>query len=203
MAKEAIRWHVWAWRLHAWVGRFSALGVLMWGVSGLMHPLMHRLSTKPAALKAVFRAGHQWVFLNGLGQGRTIIMALVLACVLISAVSGLCLFMRLRMSAQRRHAVRPLSAWHRRLGMMACVLLVGFSVSGFVHLMKHEPHERPAGEAQPSHDTIDRWIFVNVHKWHWLNGNKDVRDGLQSLAMVAVLSVAGSGLALSVRRSVR
>jgi uncharacterized iron-regulated membrane protein len=36
------------WKLHQWLGLLTCAGVLMWGLSGVMHPLMSRLQPKPA-----------------------------------------------------------------------------------------------------------------------------------------------------------
>ncbi len=36
------------WRLHKWLGVMSCVGVVLWGVSGILHPIMSRLQPKPA-----------------------------------------------------------------------------------------------------------------------------------------------------------
>lgn len=36
------------WKAHQWLGVITCLGVLLWGLSGVMHPIMSRLQPKPA-----------------------------------------------------------------------------------------------------------------------------------------------------------
>ena len=43
-----INWMFW----HRWIGLFTCLGVLMWGISGISHPIMTRLQPKPVAFSA-------------------------------------------------------------------------------------------------------------------------------------------------------
>ncbi len=42
------QWLFW----HRWIGLFSCIGVLLWGLSGLSHPIMTRLQPKPVAFAA-------------------------------------------------------------------------------------------------------------------------------------------------------
>ncbi len=35
------------WKLHQWLGLITCTGILMWGVSGVMHPIMSRLQPQP------------------------------------------------------------------------------------------------------------------------------------------------------------
>jgi hypothetical protein len=42
------QWLFW----HRWIGLFSCIGVLLWGLSGLSHPIMTRLQPKPVAFVA-------------------------------------------------------------------------------------------------------------------------------------------------------
>jgi len=37
---------------HRWLGVFACIGILMWGLSGLSHPIMSRLQPKPVAFTA-------------------------------------------------------------------------------------------------------------------------------------------------------
>ncbi len=36
------------WKLHQWLGVATCVGVVLWGLSGVMHPIMSRLQPKPA-----------------------------------------------------------------------------------------------------------------------------------------------------------
>jgi hypothetical protein len=43
------------WKLHQWLGLLTCAGVLLWGLSGVMHPIMSRLQPRPVE----FRPPHQ------------------------------------------------------------------------------------------------------------------------------------------------
>ncbi|NOU41696.1 MAG: PepSY domain-containing protein [Methylotenera sp.] len=48
MAKMRLNWMF----LHRWLGLVTCVGILMWGISGISHPIMSRLQPKPAAFAA-------------------------------------------------------------------------------------------------------------------------------------------------------
>lgn len=64
------------WKVHRWLGVVACLGVLMWGLSGMLHPIMTRLQPKPATLQPPVQAVAwpaqaevaSWLAAAGIGQ---------------------------------------------------------------------------------------------------------------------------------------
>ena len=85
-------------------------------------------------LGQLFRWGHNWSFLDRLPQLQLTVMTLALCCAFLSALSGLYFWWTMRASAPRRLSARPVSRWHRRLGLTVALTSLAFALSGLFHL---------------------------------------------------------------------
>ena len=104
---------------------------------------------RQAVLMRVFRIGHNWAFLDAAPKLQISLMTALLACLLFSALSGLYFYWRLAPSAQQRLRQRPLTRWHRRLGLVVSVMLLMAVGSGAYHLLHGWQAVRTAPTALP------------------------------------------------------
>lgn len=104
---------------------------------------------RQTALMRIFRMGHNWAFLDAAPKLQISLMVALLACLLFSALSGLYFYWRLAPSAQQRLQQRPLTRWHRRLGLLVSVMLLMAVGSGSYHLLHGWQAVRTAPTALP------------------------------------------------------
>jgi len=86
-------------------------------------------------LTKVFRFGHNWSFVEGFPRLQLCLMVLVLTTALVSACSGLYLYVSRRRHAKSRFATQPVKRWHRRLGLIVAFSTLMFACSGLLHLI--------------------------------------------------------------------
>ena len=96
-------------------------------------------------LTKLFRFGHNWSFAEGFPRLQISIMAFILCIVLLSACSGLYLYVRQIQSIKQRLAQNSLRYWHRKLGLFVAISTLLFASSGFLHLVVSykQLHEAP------------------------------------------------------------
>ncbi|MDO9235495.1 MAG: PepSY domain-containing protein [Aquabacterium sp.] len=86
------------------------------------------------SLGQLFRWGHNWSLLDAWPRLQVMAMTVALCCALLSAMSGLYFGWTMRASATRRLSARPVSRWHRRLGLTVALTSLAFAFSGLFHL---------------------------------------------------------------------
>lgn len=103
-----------------------------------VHTPTSRLGTLVDDRKAVFdwlfRMLHKWAWLQPLEPARIMVAMLFILAAFTTALSGLYMYyLRWR---TRSFARTPLSAWHRRTGLLVAVTTLTFSFSGGYHMLK-------------------------------------------------------------------
>lgn len=83
-------------------------------------------------LQQVFQQLHTWSFLDVAGTGRVILIGLMMLCLFLMASAGIGLLIGIK---QRRIA-KASRRWHRVLAYGIWVPLMGWSFSGFYHLLQ-------------------------------------------------------------------
>jgi hypothetical protein len=86
------------------------------------------------AMGRFFRWAHTWQFMDDAPGLQRASMSTLLACIGFSALTGLYFWWAMRASAARRLATRPMSRWHRRLGLTVALTSLTFAGSGAYHL---------------------------------------------------------------------
>ncbi|WP_445359426.1 PepSY domain-containing protein [Microbulbifer sp. ANSA005] len=87
-----------------------------------------------AKTQMFFRALHTWSWLDTTGHGRVLTVALFMLTLLVIASTGLYLIFAL----PSRKIPKSNRRWHRRLGYLLWLPLLGWSASGFYHLLQAE-----------------------------------------------------------------
>ncbi|MEZ0330189.1 MAG: PepSY domain-containing protein, partial [Methylophilaceae bacterium] len=95
-------------------------------------------------LTKVFRFGHNWSFLDSTPRLQMTLMAFVLIIALISAISGLTLYVKRGRYAASRLANQPTRRWHRRIGLLVAISTLLFAGSGLFHLIMSFQQARQA-----------------------------------------------------------
>jgi len=116
-------------------------------------------------LSTAFRLAHNWQFLDawpGLQRG---LMSLALLAAALSALTGLYFWWRLRRSAARRLAARPLKRWHRRLGLLVALTSLTFAGSGAFHLWTKVARQNTPGVAQHSPPPLGALQEMTPQAW--------------------------------------
>ncbi len=94
-----------------------------------------------ALLQNIFQTLHTWNFLDITGQGRVIIIGFLILTLLFMSLTGLMMVIMLkqrRIPNKGRH-------WHRLFGYIIWLPLLGWSASGFYHLLQSHYVDREAG----------------------------------------------------------
>ena len=133
---------------------------------------------RQAALMRIFRLGHNWAFLDAAPKLQISLMVALLACLLFSALSGLYFYWRLAPSAQQRLQQRPLTRWHRRLGLLVSIMLLMAVGSGGYHLLhgwQAAPQKSPP--ALPSFNPVE----MTAHSWMGVSAQPLTQLGLARL----------------------
>lgn len=90
-----------------------------------------------------FQFGHNWSFLSDYSSLQLFVPAIVLVIIVLSACSGLYLFVKQSSTAHARLAKQPARQWHRRLGLIVSLSTLVFASSGLFHLvMSHQQEKR-------------------------------------------------------------
>jgi hypothetical protein len=111
------------------------------------------------ALGRFFRWAHTWAFIDDAPGLQLASMSTLLACIGFSALTGLYFWWAMRASAGKRLAARPMSRWHRRLGLIVALTSLTFSGSGAYHLwhgaLSSQAQATVAAQARPVSDISD------------------------------------------------
>lgn len=102
-------------------------------------------------LQTVFRALHTFSWLDATGSGRVIIMTLFMFCLIAIAATGLGMVVLIR----GRKIADGKCRWHRLSGYVLWLPLLGWSASGFYHLLQSAYAEPSTGMALGSAITVD------------------------------------------------
>lgn len=111
-----------------------------------------------AALQSIFQSLHTWSWLN-LGQGeasgiaRVLLVGLLMVTLLVIATSGL----QLVIALPNRRIPNVDRRWHRRFGYLLWLPLLGWSASGFYHLLQAEYSASPRGVRLGSESNLQQW----------------------------------------------
>ncbi len=84
-----------------------------------------------AILDWLFRNLHKWDWLHGAEPLRLAVALVLVVAALMTAASGIVVYLKGAGGGRR-----GLRLWHRRVGLAASVVLLGFAASGGVHLVK-------------------------------------------------------------------
>lgn len=101
-------------------------------------------------LTKLFMFGHNWSFAEGFPRLQISIMASVLGIVLLSACSGLYLYVRQIKNVKQRLAQNQLRYWHRKLGLFVAISTLLFASSGFLHLVVSYKQSHEALKVDPN-----------------------------------------------------
>jgi uncharacterized iron-regulated membrane protein len=101
-------------------------------------------------LTQLFQFGHNWSFLSKVPALQLVIAASILSIILLSALSGLYLFVKQSATAQARLAKLTTRRWHRRLGLVVSLTTLVFASSGLFHLVMSYQQEKSVLHLQPA-----------------------------------------------------
>ena len=101
-------------------------------------------------LTQLFQFGHNWSFLSKVPALQLTIAASILSIILLSALSGLYLFVKQSSTAKARLAKLSTRRWHRRMGLVVSLTTLVFASSGLFHLVMSYQQEKRVVHAQPA-----------------------------------------------------
>ncbi len=113
-------------------------------------------------LTKFFQFGHNWSFLSHIPTLQVVVTAFVLNLILLSALSGMYLFIKQSKTANSRLQKLALRRWHRILGLLVSVTTLIFAASGLFHLVMSHQQERDAVHIQP---TLAQAHMLNDQVW--------------------------------------
>lgn len=118
-------------------------------------------------LTQFFQFGHNWSFLSKVPTLQVGITAMILSIILLSALSGLYLFVKQSATAKARLAKLSTRKWHRRLGLVVSLTTLVFASSGLFHLVMSYQQEKRVVHAQPamvSADLLNDVVWQDIIK---------------------------------------
>ena len=89
---------------------------------------------RKSAIRSVFQHLHTWQWLDATGFGRVLLIALLMLSLFFMSITGIALIFALKqrkIKDNKRH-------WHRLVGYVIWLPLMGWSASGFYHLLQSE-----------------------------------------------------------------
>jgi uncharacterized iron-regulated membrane protein len=101
-------------------------------------------------LTQFFQFGHNWSFLSKVPALQLVIAASILSIILLSALSGLYLYVKQSATAKARLAKLSTRRWHRRLGLVVALTTLVFASSGLFHLVMSYQQEKSVRHLQPA-----------------------------------------------------
>jgi hypothetical protein len=134
--------------------------------------------SRQSILMGIFRIAHTWIFLDNSPYLQAGLMLLLLACLLFSALSGLYFYVRLQPSAAQRLQNRPLTRWHRKLGLLVSLMLLMAVGSGAYHLLHDLRTEAATPPPLPAFATAE----MTEHSWMGVSTQPLAQFGLARLA---------------------
>lgn len=93
------------------------------------------------SLQFVFKKLHTWDFLNGMDNVRVVFIALMILTLFLFILSGIGMIFTFK----SRKIISPSRRWHRRIAYLIWIPLLGFSTSGFYHLLQSAYGENNSG----------------------------------------------------------
>lgn len=94
-----------------------------------------------ANIQTVFQQLHTWAWLEVTGHGRVLLIGLFMLTLFLMAAGGLSLLLLLK----QRAIADARRRWHRLLGYLVFLPLLGWSASGFYHLLQSQYLEPVSG----------------------------------------------------------
>ena len=150
-------------------------------------------------LSPLFRALHNWTFLEESPVLQVGVISVVLVCVLFSACSGIYFYALMRPSAARRLLHAPLKRTHRTLGILVSLTAITASVSGLYHLIQtwqRDAHPVPMIAQDYSVDEL------NGAAWQTVAAQPLARFALARLEGQAVWQITPAGSPMGPRAQV-
>jgi len=92
------------------------------------------------SLQSLFQALHTWSWLGHSELSRVLIISLLIACLFAMALSGVMMVFTFR----SRQILSPARRWHRRIAYLVWLPLLGWSTSGFYHLLQNSYITNPS-----------------------------------------------------------
>ena len=114
-------------------------------------------------LGKIFRLGHNWSFMDSQPRLQLFIMATILSTALLSAVSGITLYVRRRRHDKEHMVQQPVRRWHRRLALLVAVTTLTFAGSGTFHLIMSYRQQAASITHQPPAIDAD---LLSTEGWH-------------------------------------
>ncbi len=97
-------------------------------------------------MQAVFRALHTWSWLEGVEYARILIMGILLVCIFLMCLTGIGLLLLLR--GRKRSSLK--NKVHRISAYVVAIPLLGFCISGFLHLLHYGLNDTHRGMVPPA-----------------------------------------------------
>ncbi len=127
-------------RHYPWVNRLLPVYKISYGGDDRLTAFVHTetgalaslMDGDKARLQVFFQALHTWSWLDFSGHGRVLVVALLMLSLVAMSVSGLKMVLLFR----QRKLPQASRRWHRYLGYALWLPLLGWSVSGFYHLLQ-------------------------------------------------------------------
>jgi len=121
--------------------------------------------------------GRDWAFLDALPTLQHSLMFGLLACLLFTALSGLYFYARLSRTALQRLQNKPITRWHRRLGIIVCGMLLMAVGSGSYHLLHGINRPQQTNTPTPTFSAAE----MTAHSWMGVSGQALAQLGLARL----------------------
>lgn len=137
-----------------------------------------------ANLQRVFQGLHTWSWLEGAGLGRVLIIAMFVVSLAAMATTGLYLVLAL----PRRVIPLGRRRWHRRMAYVLWVPMLGWSISGFYHLLQSEMVASVSGLRLGDAMALANFAVAETRDHRWENSVARAVPGDRSLnAMTLVM----------------
>ncbi len=92
-------------------------------------------------LQFIFKKLHTWDFLDSIDNIRVVLVALMMLTLFLFVLSGIGMIFTFK----SRKIISPSRRWHRRIAYLIWIPLLGFSTSGFYHLLQSAYGENNSG----------------------------------------------------------
>lgn len=111
-------------------------------------------------LQIIFQSLHTWHFLDTFDNARVLLLALMMLTLTTFILSGIGLVFSFR----SRKIKQPSRRWHRRIAYVIWLPLLGFSTSGFYHLLQSAYGENTSGLRLNTTMTLSEKAFSSSDK---------------------------------------
>ena len=155
-------------------------------------------NTSKRRLQTLFQALHTWSWLDITGQGRVVLMALLLLTLFAMVITGMLLVINLPSRTIKDKKRR----WHRSLAYLLWLPLLGWSASGFYHLLQSHYIEPVSGIRLGNVVNLQQWPQKTVDRDTWLSNFQNNLGQNQALNAVSLVNGANNNYyRLSVART--